>query len=100
MRTLLFWEERDVMVYGGLAFTKGQENLSWNQGSEIEPTWHCQKVVSSTFEGWVSTIDKMVGESKGKKGKEHGLSCGINRNSTHEYGNNNSNLGNQKSKWR
>jgi len=48
----------------------------------------------------VSTIDKMVGESKGKKGKEHGLSCGINRNSTHEYGNNNSNLGNQKSKWR
>ena len=32
------------------------------------------------------SADKMVGENKGKKGKEHGLSCGINRNSTHEYG--------------
>ena len=40
------------------------------------------------------TTEKMVGENKGKKGKEHGLSCGINRNNTHEYGNNNSNLGN------
>ena len=35
---------------------------------------------------WVSVVDKMVGENKSKKGKEHGLSCGINRNSTHEYG--------------
>ena len=32
------------------------------------------------------TTEKMVGENKGKKGKEHGLSCGINRNNTHEYG--------------
>ena len=34
----------------------------------------------------MSIVDKMVGENKSKKGKEHGLSCGINRNSTHEYG--------------
>ena len=31
----------------------------------------------------------MVGKNKGKNGKDHGLSCGINSNSTHEYGNNN-----------
>ena len=35
------------------------------------------------------SADKMVGENKGKKGKEHGLSCGINRNNTHEYENKN-----------
>lgn len=33
-----------------------------------------------------ATTDKMVGENKAEKGKEHGLSYGINRNSTHEYG--------------
>ena len=40
----------------------------------------------------MSIANKMVGENKGRKGKEHGLSCAINRNSIHEYGkNNNSN---------
>ena len=39
--------------------------------------------------GLVPTTIKMVGENKGKKGKEHGLSCGINRNNTHEYENKN-----------
>lgn len=33
-----------------------------------------------------ATTDKMVGENKAKKGNEHGLSYGINRNSNHEYG--------------
>ena len=32
--------------------------------------------------GLVPTTNKMVDENKGKKGKEHGLSCGINRNNT------------------
>ena len=56
--------------------------------SRIEPTctWledNGQYVVGNS---WVSVVDKMVGENKSKKGKENGLSCGINRNSTHEYG--------------
>ena len=42
--------------------------------------------------GLVPTIVKMVGENKGKKGKEHGLSCGINRNNTHEYENKNNTI--------
>lgn len=38
----------------------------------------CEKYVE-----WMNaTEDKMVGENKGKKGKEHGLSWGMNRNST------------------
>ena len=32
--------------------------------------------------GLVPTTNKMVAENKRKKGKEHGLSCGINRNNT------------------
>ena len=38
------------------------------------------------------TVDKMVGENKGKKGKEPRSSCGIIRKSTHEYGRNNNNI--------
>ena len=68
--------------------------------SRIEPTCtrledNGQYIVGISL---VSTVDKMVGENKNKgkrawiklkiriKGKEHGLSCGINSNSTHEYG--------------
>ena len=40
------------------------------------------------------TADKMIGENKGKKGTEHGLSCGISRNNTHEYGKNNNTVTN------
>ena len=41
----MFWEEREVMVYGRLAFTKGQENFILSKKKKDKKICHETKVV-------------------------------------------------------